>query len=408
MPAGLLSRAAAVVAAAGGVSQPGIWERLASVPDPRSPRGCSYPLPSLLAVWLCGLTAAGHDSARAVGQWVRRATAEERTRLRLPFDPFTGRHRIPDESTLRRVMTTAGRRALAAALLGEDLSGGADTTTGEDPGAVAVRDGGRVGGSGSVPGALAVDGKTSRGARRPDGSQVHFLFAVTHGEGYTVSQVEVDQKSNETRVFRTLLRGLDLTGVTVTFDALLTVRANLDWLVTVKGGHYVAVVKRNQPTLYRRLAVLPWTEIPTVFTERDHGHGRDETRTVTAATVTFLDFPHAVQAVRISRWRRVTGHAASRETRYAITSHSAAMADPRMLAALVRGQWTIENRSHHVRDVTFREDASTLRARNLPANLATIRCAIINRLRRAGSRFIPDGRRDHTRPTEALDLHGFP
>lgn len=67
-----------------------------------------------------------------------------------------------------------------------------------------------------------------------------------------------------------------------------------------------------------------------------------------------------------------------------------------------------DNYSRHVRDVTFGDDISTLRTRNLPANLATIRCAVINTLRRAGSRFIPDGRRHHTRPTEALNLHGFP
>ncbi|MEX5637198.1 hypothetical protein [Parafrankia sp. FMc2] len=67
-----------------------------------------------------------------------------------------------------------------------------------------------------------------------------------------------------------------------------------------------------------------------------------------------------------------------------------------------------DNRSHHVRDVSFGEDASTLRTRNLPANLATIRCAVVNRLREAGSWFVPEGRRNHTRPTEALDLHRFP
>jgi predicted transposase YbfD/YdcC len=255
---------------------------------------------------------------------------------------------------------------------------------------------------------LAVDGKTSRGARRPDGSQVHLFSAVTHGPGLAVGQVEVDAKTNETRVFRTLLRPMALTGVTVTFDALLTVRAHLDWLVTTKAAHYIAVVKRNQPTLYRRLTGLAWAEIPTVFTERDHGHGRDETRSLTVATVGFLDFPHAVQAIRIIRWRRVKGQKASQETRYAITTHTAETASPEALATYIRGQWTIENSSHHVRDVSFREDASTLRTRNLPANIAAIRSAVINRLRQTGYPFIPEGRRNHTRPTEALDLHGFP
>lgn len=42
-----------------------------------------------------------------------------------------------------------------------------------------------------------------------------------------------------------LLTGLDLDGVVVTFDEMHTVRANLNWLVATKNGHYVAVVKKT-------------------------------------------------------------------------------------------------------------------------------------------------------------------
>jgi hypothetical protein len=35
-------------------------------------------------------------------------------------------------------------------------------------------------------------------------------------------------------------------GVAVMFDALLTVRANLDWLVATKNAHYIAVIKKNR------------------------------------------------------------------------------------------------------------------------------------------------------------------
>ncbi|WP_242606520.1 ISAs1 family transposase [Protofrankia symbiont of Coriaria ruscifolia] len=221
-------------------------------------------------------------------------------------------------------------------------------------------------------------------------------------------QVEVDAKSNETAAFQPLLGALDLTGVTVTFDAMHTVRANLDWLVTTRNAHYVAVVKANQPLLRARLARLPWTDIPTTEITRDHGHGRDETRTLKVATVGFLDFPHAAQAVRIIRWRRAKGRRPSRETVYLITDHPTETASPALLAAYARRHWHVENKIHYVRDVSFGEDASTLRTGNIPTNIATLRSVVINRLRRAGYRFIPPGRRDHTTPTTALDLHGFP
>ena len=42
-----------------------------------------------------------------------------------------------------------------------------------------------------------------------------------------------------------------------------------------------------------------------------------------------------------------------------------------------------------------------------PANLATIRAAIIAAIKDAGYLHVPEGRRDHTTPAEALCLHGL-
>ena len=51
---------------------------------------------------------------------------------------------------------------------------------------------------------------------------------------------------------------------------------------------------------------------------------------------------------------------------------------------------------HHVRDLTFREDAAASRTGSGPVNLATIRAAIIAALKDAGYLHIPESRRDHT------------
>lgn len=67
----------------------------------------------------------------------------------------------------------------------------------------------------------------------------------------------MDQKSNETTVFGPLLSRLNLAGITVTMNAMNTVRANLDRLVTVKNAHHLAVIKANQSVLRARLARLP-------------------------------------------------------------------------------------------------------------------------------------------------------
>jgi len=94
------------------------WERLAALPDPRSPQGLIYPLPCLIAAAVCAMTAAGHDGLTAIGQWLGDATEADLARLRMPRDPWTGIYRCPDEKTIRRVLDRLDPRALARALLG--------------------------------------------------------------------------------------------------------------------------------------------------------------------------------------------------------------------------------------------------------------------------------------------------
>jgi hypothetical protein len=117
---------------------------------------------------------------------------------------------------------------------------------------------------------VAGDGKTSRGARRADGTRVHLLGAAGHG-GRLLDHLEVDVKHNETSHFTALLEPLDLDGAVVTFDALHTVRANLDWLVKNKKAHYIAVVKQNQPLLHAQVKALPWRQVPGGSNARERG-----------------------------------------------------------------------------------------------------------------------------------------
>jgi predicted transposase YbfD/YdcC len=411
MPAMALSRVAARAVESGPGGQDldtGTWQRLEALPDPRSPQGRIYPLACLIAIAVCAFTAAGNDRFTAVGQWIKRAGQADLARLRAPWDPIAGRYRAPDEKTIRVVLDRLDPRALTRALLGSRPGGRRHC------GALA---------SASVRGyrarraaqrartrararlrAVAVDGKTSRGARRADGTRVHLLGVAEHG-GRLLDHLEVDVKHNETSHFTELLEPLDLAGAVVTFDALHTVRANLDWLATEKKAHYIAVVKQNQPLLHARVKALPWPQVPAGSVTRDTGHGRTETRTVKTAHVSRLDFPHARQAIKITRWRKdtATGNV-SRETAYAVTSLTSAHATAADLARLVREHWSIEAH-HHIRDTTFSEDTSTSRTGSGPANLATIRAAVIAAIKDAGYLHIPEGRRDHTTPAETLRLH---
>jgi predicted transposase YbfD/YdcC len=411
MPAVALLRVAARVVESGPDGEnlaPGAWQRLEALPDPRSPRGRIYPLACLIAVAVCAFTAAGNDRFTAVGQWIRRAGQADLARLRAPWDPIAGRYRAPDEKTIRVVLDRLDPRALTRALLGPrprrrfggpppaSVRGYHARRAAQQAKALA-RDGLR---------AVAVDGKTSRGARRADGTRVHLLGVAEHG-GHLLDHLEVGVKHNETSYFTELLGPLDLAGTVVTFDALHTVRANLDWLAGDKKAHYIAVVKKNQPLLHARIKALPWRQVPAGSSTRDTGHGRTETRTLKAAHVSRLDFPHARQAIKITRRRQDTATGrTSRETVYAVTSLTSAHATAPDLARLVREQWSIEAH-HHIRDTTFSEDTATSRTGSGPANLATIRAAIIAAIKDAGYLHVPEGRRDHTTPAETLRLHGL-
>src|SRR5207244_1431819 len=83
--------------------------------------------------------------------------------------------------------------------------------------------------------------KRAGGAGRADGTRVHLLGAAEHG-GHLLDHLEVGVKHNETSHFTQLLEPLDLAGAVVTTDALHTVRANLNWQVTDKNAHYIAIV----------------------------------------------------------------------------------------------------------------------------------------------------------------------
>jgi predicted transposase YbfD/YdcC len=202
----------------------------------------------------------------------------------------------------------------------------------------------------------------------------------------------------------------DLAEVVVTADAMHTQREAAEFLVTCKQADYLLIVKGNQPGLHAQLKALPWRDIPVLDRTRDQGHGRVEVRTLKVATVAGLSFPHAAQAIQVTR--RVC-HLASRRWRavtvYAVTSLTTIKAAPRQLAGYVRGHWAIENQLHWVRDVTFAEDAPQVCASTAPRAMATLRNLAVGALRLAGSTNIAAALRHNSRdPTRPLTLLGIP
>jgi predicted transposase YbfD/YdcC len=336
-----------------------LLEALAAVPDPRQRRGCRYSLQSVLVLALSAILA-GARSYAAIADWA--AVAEQQ--VRVCADP-------PHASTFRRLLSRLDPVALQAALTGWVLTrrdAAAQGRAAGDP--VAERRHVR-----------AADGKTLRGTRTPDGVQVKVFGVYEHASHLVLTQTTVAD-GDEIAAFTAALTTLpDLHGVVVTADALHCQREHATWL-HARGGHYLVTVKANQPTLRRALAALPWAQVPG-SRRRQAGHGRAESRSV---KVIDLDghpaaalFPHAARAIKVVRRRREqrTGRT-STEIVYAVTSLTYRQADPGLLAAWIPGHWGIENRVHHIRDVTQGEDASRIRAGAGPEVMAVLRNTALN------------------------------
>ena len=131
---------------------------------------------------------------------------------------------------------------------------------------------------------------------------------------------------------------------------------------------------------------------------KDRRRGRQEIRTVEIFPLSqgaidpewqaLLTTVIRVRRERMDRSSR-SGLWAARADEVAFHVSSAPVTAP-VAAAAIRGHWGIENRAHHVRDVTMAEDAS--RVRKNPGILARIRSFAANILRFNGADNIRDAR----------------
>lgn len=142
----------------------------------------------------------------------------------------------------------------------------------------------------------------------------------------------------------------------------------------------------------------------------DKGHGRIEVRHIRTSTELngYLDFPHVGQVFCIERITTnlqgnvLRGRKGTRELCVGLTSLTPEQAGPERLLKLNREHWHIENRLHHVRDVTYDEDRSQVRRGHRPHAMASLRNAAISLLRLAGATNIAAATRELDRRPEAI------
>lgn len=363
---------------------------LALVPDPRRAAGRRYQLGFLLAAALTAVLA----GARSISAIARRTSHADDAFLRLLG--ATGEHLRPAGTTFTRAFAALNGDTVDL-ICGSWLSGllaqapPAQAEAGNQPLAVA-----------------AADGKTVRGATSSNGRRLHLVALYRPETGAVIGQIAVADKSNEIPALPALLKAVNITGWTITADAMHCQRATAAAIIKAH-GHYLLFVKNNQQSLFNQVQ-RPFTggrDVKVGTTVTEHGHGRTEKRTARTATRRRLDFPHARQVIKITRIRTIKGHT-TRENVYAITDLTPEQAGPDQLGQAARQHWGIEA-LHHIRDVTYAEDASRIRTGTTPRLMASLRNLAISLFKLLGWTNIAaatDHMRDH--PNDTLALLGIP
>ncbi len=378
-----------------------LLEHLEHVPDSRSRHGQRFPWRMLLALLTAGL-ASGQKTPRAIADWVK----EHATELLAVLQP--AKPRLPSATTLWRILKKVDEMAVEAQIAQHNQALDAD-----DAPANQVR---AANGTGLV--GQAVDGKELRGTNAH--GEPHCLVSlVRHGSAYTLGQEDVPGKGHEIQAVQRLLADRDLTGTVTTMDALLTQRSIAE-LILRQHGHYLMVVKENQPELYNAIALLfESPPVPVVpgevldYTYSGKEHGRLETRSLACspalATYSYLKWPGLAQVMRrtCQRINLRTGQI-ERQTRYGLTSLDRTLAGPRLIERFWRQHWTIENGSHYVRDETLGEDRSQVHVGGAPRVMAALRNGLIALLRYHGWSNIAAALRHYgASPQRALQLIGW-
>jgi predicted transposase YbfD/YdcC len=236
---------------------------------------------------------------------------------------------------------------------------------------------------------IAIDGKTSRRAKKGGVNLIHMVSAFAARQRLVLGQVKVVEKSNEIVAIPRLLDMLAIEGAIVTIDAMGCQR-EIARKIIGKKADYILALKGNQGTLREDVELFANEQKAKNFKDTtvsrhetvDGDHGRIETRRTTVFhDIGWLQERHdwpGLKAVVMVDSEREIGAKVERETRFYVTS-SAETAEK--LGDIVRSHWAVES-MHWLMDCLFRDDESRVRTEHAPANFTTVKHIAHNLLRR--------------------------
>lgn len=349
--------------------------RFSILRDPRIERCKKHELGDIVAIAILAILC-GAEGWIAVEQWGLSKERWLRGFLKLP-------NGIPSHDTFDRVFERLCPEQLSCMLLEWDAGLGLELRKYE--------------------GVIAIDGKTLRRSfdRARHQSSLHLLTAWSSDARTVLAQQAVNQKSNEITAIPELLKKLELKGNIVTIDAMgcqKSIAKDLD----ERGADYVLALKNNQSSLRKdvedRFAYAERRNWDTTIAGEkfvhdthksvDAGHGRIETRTVTALEAgTWFHRQHpgweSVQSVVRVHHHQEANEKTSEQTRYFLSRLSATNAE--LVGSAIRAHWAIENGLHWTLDVQMNEDQCRIRKGHGAENFAVLRRFAVGKLKQEKS-----------------------
>lgn len=349
---------------------------LSDIDDPRNDKGKRHPLPSILALLIIGFLC-GLKGYTPIATWARR---QKKLTDKLGFTHDTTPCAATFHNILKRIDVDELEKAFTKWISQyvercDDLA--------------------------SIFDAVAIDGKTMRASEKGGAAKPMALSVVSHELGVTLTQIGVSSKTNEIPGSTEILKNFDVSGKVITADALLTQKTFCREVIE-RGGDYVLTVKRNQRNLFDAIKEL-FQAVPDTTSEEiihpilkepiyahrtdEKSHGRLETRRIKASESlnAYLEWPGVEQVLQ---FRYTSKNLKSGEKTdsvyYGMTSLSHEEASAEHLLAIKRGHWSIENKSHYLRDTQLGEDASPVRCGDIPQVMAAFRNTALSVLRLSG------------------------
>jgi predicted transposase YbfD/YdcC len=225
------------------------------IDDPREDERTTYPVNEILFLVIAAVLS-GAESWRSIEEY-----GNKKILLLRQFFPYL--NGIPSRYTIMRFMSSLDKRKFEMFLTkwSAELLGSLQNEL------------------------VAIDGKAPRGARKLDREEnsVFLLNAFATRQGVVIGQQAIDTKNNEITAIPMLLDNLDITGATISIDAI-GCQKNIAKKIVDKGGNYFLALKANQETLHADVkdffAKLDDTLANNVdfYESHDKGHGRVETR----------------------------------------------------------------------------------------------------------------------------------